>query len=105
MGTLLTPLGYAITLGTGSVQVLPVNPSRKAIIFFNASTNTVAVCPALTAGGQALVAVINGAGSITIVSQGLLTIPQQGWPDNVGIGAAFNAIASGASTPFSIWEF
>jgi hypothetical protein len=105
MTTLLTPFGYAPTISTTSVQVLPPNPSRKAVIFFNPSTTaTIAVCPSVTASGAALAAVINGAGSITIVAGGLLTLPQAGWPDSAGVGAAFNAIASGI-TPITVWEF
>lgn len=105
MTTQNVPLVYNLTLGVTSVQILPTNPSRKALLFFNPSSNTVSVCPALGINGQQVPAVVNGAGSITIFSGGLLSIPQGGWPENMGLGAAFNAIASGANTPFSIWEF
>lgn len=104
MTTLATPFGYALTLGTSSVQILPANPSRKGLMFFNPSANTVSICPALTPGGAQLAAVVNGAGSMTVFSGGLLVLPQPGWSD-IGLGAAFNAIASGAATPFTVWEF
>lgn len=105
MTTAATPFGYSLTVGTVSAQILPPNPSRKALLFFNGSNNTVSVCPALTPGGAALAAVVNGAGSISILSGGgFLMLPQPGWPD-IGLGSAFNAIASGANTPFTVWEF
>jgi hypothetical protein len=105
MTTQSTPFGYALTIGTASVQILPVNPSRKALMFFNPSNNTVSVCPALAPNGAALAAVVNGAGSISILSGGgFLMLPQPGWPD-LGMGSAFNAVASGAGTLFTVWEF
>ena len=105
MTTLITPFAYALTVGVASAQILPQNPSRKGLIFFNPSANTVAICPALTSAGAALAAVLNGAGSISILPSGMLPIPQPGWPENAGLGAAWNAVASGAGTPFSVWEF
>ena len=105
MTTLLTPFGYAPTISTTSVQVLPPNPSRKAVIFFNPSSNTIAVCPVLTASGAALPAAVNGPGSINIITGGLLILPQQGWPVETGVGAAFNAIASGPTSALTVWEF
>jgi hypothetical protein len=103
--TAATPYSYNLTIGTVSVQILPANPSRKALLLFNPSNNTVSVCPAFTPGGTALAAVVNGAGSISVLSGGgFLMLPQPGWPD-IGLGSAFNAIASGAGTPFTVWEF
>ena len=105
MTTATTPYTYALTVGVTSQQILPVNPSRKAVIFFNPSPNTVSVCPVTTAQGAAQAAVLNGAGSISILSGGgMLVLPQGGWPD-IGLGSAFNAIASGPNTPFTCWEF
>lgn len=105
MTTLQTPWAYNLTLGVTSTQILPANPSRKGLIFFNPSNNTVSICPALTNTGAALPAVISGAGCFSVLSGGgMLALPQPGWPD-IGLGAAFNAIASGASTPFTVWEF
>jgi hypothetical protein len=105
MTTLLTPFAYVLTVGTSSVQILPQNPSRKAVMFFNPSSNTIAVCPALTASGAALPAAVNGPGSINIITGGLLILPQQGWPVETGVGAAFNAIASGPVSALTVWEF
>jgi len=103
--TQLTPITYALTLGTTSVQILPSNPSRKALMFFNPTANIVAICPAVNSLGGPQVAIVNGAGSINITQLGLLIIPGPGWPDNVGLGTAFQAIASAPSTPFTVWEF
>jgi hypothetical protein len=105
MTTALSPLAYALTLGTSSVAIVPSNPSRKGIIFFNPSSNTVAVCPAFTASGQALPAVVNGAGSINLLPNATLMLPPAGNDKTAGVGAAWNAIASGAATPFTVWEF
>lgn len=104
MTTLVTPWAYNLTVGTASAQILPQNPSRKGLIFFNPSGNTVSICPATTNTGAALPAVVNGAGCLSILPAGLLALPQPGWPD-IGLGAAWNAIASGAGTPFTVWEF
>ena len=104
MTTAATPFGYALTVGTASAQILPQNPSRKGLIFFNPSANTVSICPAVTPGGAALAAIVNGAGSLSILPSGMLALPQPGWPD-IGLGSAWNGIASGAGTPFSVWEF
>jgi hypothetical protein len=105
MTTLLTPFGYALSIGTTSIGILPQNPSRKAVMFFNASANTIAICPTLTTSGAALPAAINGPGSINILNGGLLILPQQGWPVETGVGAAFNAIASGPTSALTVWEF
>lgn len=103
--TLLTPWGYAIMLGNTSAQILPSNPSRKGLIFSNPSNVNVAVCPALTSNNQPLAAVVSGAGSFTLFQGAILVLPQAGWPDNIGIGSAFNGIATAPNTPFTIWEF
>lgn len=102
--TILTPLAYALTVGTSSQQLVAANPGRKGLMIFNPSSNTVAVCPAVTTGGAALAAVVNGAGSINIVPGGLLTLPQPGMND-AAVPSAFNVIASGASTAVTVWEF
>jgi hypothetical protein len=106
MTTLLTPFCYQLTIGVTSAQILPVNPSRKGLIFFNPSNANVSVCPAFNSAGGAAAAALNGAGSISVLSGGgMLVLPQAGWPESVGIGSAFNAIAAGANTPFTCWEF
>jgi hypothetical protein len=104
--TLLTPFAYPITLGTVSALIVPQNPSRKALLFINPSaTASVSFCPALTASGVALAAVLNGAGSFTLFPGGMLPLPGDLKLDNLGLGAAWNAIASAPGTPFTVWEF
>jgi hypothetical protein len=64
------PYVYPVTLGTASTQVLPVNPSRKRVIFVNPNaTALIAVCPlGPTRNTNVIVtAVINGAGCRTIL--------------------------------------
>ena len=71
----LLPIGWGVTVGTTSGVVLPSNPSRTALVFVNASQGiAVAICPAIInigaggffSGAQAGIAVVNGAGSITM---------------------------------------
>jgi hypothetical protein len=100
----LLPYVYAITLGTSSVQILASNPTRKGVMFHNPGSNSVAVCPALNIASAAVPAVLNGAGSVTILPGGVLVVPQNTWIDAVAT-CAWNAIASGAGTPFTAWEF
>src|SRR3974377_1230548 len=105
MTTQLNPITYALTLSTSSVLVLPANPSRRALIFYNASNNLISVTPTISNTGNPVNAMIGGPGCIAVPSGGgSLILPQPGW-DSVGLGAAFNGIASAPNTPFAIWEF
>jgi hypothetical protein len=65
------PYVYGPTLGTASVQILPVNPLRKRLMFINPNaTASVAVCPVgptRVTGGAIVTAAINGAGCMTIL--------------------------------------
>jgi hypothetical protein len=102
--TLTLPLTYALTIGTSSTQVLPGNPARKGVVFFNPGPNSIAVCPSTNNTGATVPAVINGAGSITILPGGMLTVPPVPWIDGV-VTCAWNAIGGGAASPFTAWEF
>jgi flavoprotein len=106
------PYTYPQTLGTSSVQVLPVNPARKKVIFHNPNaTALIAVCPVgptrAVGGSTALItAAINGAGCITLlpydrveVSGSTASGPQQ------SMGSAWVGIASAASSAFTVLEF
>ena len=106
------PFTYPQTLGTSSVTVLPANPARKKVIFSNPNaTALVAVCPVgptrAVGGSTALiVAVINGAGCLTLlpyqtqeVSGSTASGPQQ------AMGSAWVGIASAASSAFTVFEF
>src|SRR5258707_3999937 len=68
---LLPPYTYPQTIGTSSVTVLPANNARKKLIFHNPNdTAKVAVCPvgpSRVSGGAIVVAIINGAGCITLL--------------------------------------
>ena len=105
MTTALLPICYQPSVGVTGAQIVPQNPSRKALLFFNPSANTVTIFPALNSSGQPPAVALNGAGGISVLSGGMLALPQGGWPDNIGLGSAWLAIASGASTPFTVWEF
>lgn len=98
------PFAYALTVGLTSVQVLPSNPTRRGVTFYNPGPNTVAVCPALNNSQQAQAAVVNGAGSISILPMNVLVMPPVAWPDAAAT-CAWNAIASGANSPFTAFEF
>jgi hypothetical protein len=106
------PFTYPQTIGTGSVTILPANPARKKLIFHNPNDSAkIAVCPVgptRAVGGSAslIVAVINGAGCLTLlpyqtqeVSGSTASGPQQ------AMGSAWVGIASAGSSAISILEF
>jgi flavoprotein len=75
------PYVYPVTLGTSSVQILPVNPARKRVIFVNPNaTALVAVCPSGPSRNTnvAVVAAINGAGCRTILPYDAFTVDGSG---------------------------
>jgi hypothetical protein len=102
--TALTPLTYALSIGTSSALIVPANPSRKGLMFFNPSANTVAICPAINSSGLAQAATLTGAGSINLLPNAMLVVPPPNIDTTAGLGAAWNAIASGPG-PFTVWEF
>jgi hypothetical protein len=106
------PYTYPQTIGTSSVTILSANPARKKLIFHNPNdTAKIAVCPigpTRAVGGSAalIVAVINGAGCVTIlpydrweVSGATASGPQQ------AMGSAWVGIASAGGSALSIFEF
>lgn len=106
------PYVYPLTIGTSSTTILPANQQRKKLIFHNPNdTAKIAVCPVgpnRTAGSAStnVVAVINGAGCITILPYDRVEIsgstasgPQQAMP------SAWVGIASAGSSAITIWEF
>lgn len=103
------PYVYPMTLGTSSVQVLPVNPARKRLLFFNPNdTAKVAVCPLGPTRNTSIivVAIINGAGCVTILPYSSFTVdgaaasgPQLSMP------SAWVGIASAGSSALTIYEF
>jgi hypothetical protein len=106
------PYTYPLTLGTSSVTVLPPDPARKKVVFHNPNdTAKIAVCPVgpnrTAFSSQALiVAVINGAGCVTILPYGQVEIsgstasgPQQ------QMGSAWVGIASAPGSAFTVYEW
>jgi flavoprotein len=104
------PHVYPVTLGTTSVQVLPINPARKRVIFVNPNaTALVAVCPvgpARVTGGVAVVAVINGAGCRTILPYDAFTVDGSGASGpQLYMPSAWVGIASAVSSSLTVLEF
>jgi hypothetical protein len=106
------PYTYPVTLGTTSVQVLPYDPQRKKVLFHNPNDQAkIAICPvgpnrAPNSSQSPIVAVINGAGCITLipyqtqeVSGGTPSGPQQSMP------SAWVGIASAPGSAFTAIEF
>jgi hypothetical protein len=106
------PFSYPQTIGTSSVAILAANPARKKLIFHNPNDSAkIAVCPIgpnrTAQSSQALiVAVINGAGCVTILPYGQLEIsgstasgPQQ------QMGSAWVGIASAPGSAFTVYEW
>jgi hypothetical protein len=104
------PYVFPITLSTSSVQILPVNPLRKRVIFTNQSgTALIAICPLGPARntGAIITAVVNGAGCVTLVSYGSFTLDNgegSGAPP-LSIPSAWVGIASAASSALTVYEF
>lgn len=103
-----TPIAYGTTVGTTSGPAFPGCATAGGAIFYNPSaTVVIAVCPAVVnsavlgvySGSTNGVAVINGAGSITIAPGDKLIV------DNLNVSAAFNAIASGPGGLLTVWVF
>jgi flavoprotein len=105
------PYVYPVTLGTSSVQILPVNPERKRLFFHNPNaTALVAVCPvgpARVTGGVAVVAAINGAGCRTILPLDAFTVDGSsgGSGPPLYMPSAWLGIASAASSGLTVLEF
>jgi hypothetical protein len=100
---------HPVTLGTSSIQVLPVNPARKRVIFVNPNaTALVAVCPAGPARNTnvAVVAAINGAGCRTILPYDAFTVDGSGASGpQLYMPSARVGIASTVSSSLTVLEF
>jgi hypothetical protein len=99
--TTVSPNAYAYTLGTTSISTIGSNQARVGLLFHNPNgTALVAVCPNMNAAtATALAAVVNGAGSYTILPYAELRI--------IGARAscAWNGIANATTSPLTVWEF
>lgn len=105
----LLPVGWGTTVNTVSGPVMPANPSRTGLIFVNATSPTgvaIAICPAAVNVGAfgvyiglaSGIAVINGAGSVTMQPGDKFII------DNLNCTCAWNGIAAGAGAVLTILE-
>ena len=89
------------------MQVLPADPIRRRIIFFNPSaTVTIAFCPSqVTREGATFPCAVNGAGSITLLPMASFVL-DGGTPAGppLAMGAAWFGVAT-ASAPATVLEF
>lgn len=99
------PFTYPVSVGTSSAQAIASNPARRRIEFYNSSdTAKIAVCPTISrTSTPTITCTVNGPGSITL-------LPYQSYRvDGVGqvpkVDSAWNAIASGAASPLTIFEW
>jgi flavoprotein len=103
------PYVYPVTLGTSSIQVLPVNPLRKRVIFVNPNaTALVAVCPSGPSRNTNVIvtAVINGAGCRTILPYDAFTVDGSGASGpQLYMPSAWVGIASAVSSSLTVLEF
>lgn len=105
------PYVYAPTLGTSSVQILGNNPARRRVMFINPNAAaSVAVCPVgptRVTGGVTVTAVINGAGCITLLPYGNMTIDGGGGGSGpqIFIPSAWVGVASAGGSALTVLEF
>jgi flavoprotein len=103
------PYVYPVTLGTTSVQVLPVNPARKRVIFVNPNaTALVAVCPSGPSRNTNVIvtAIINGAGCKTILPFDAFVVDGSGASGpQLYMPSAWVGIASTVSSSLTVLEF
>jgi hypothetical protein len=102
------PVAWGTPVGLVSGPVLPANPSRTALVFRNVSASvSIAIIPAVAniatvqgvyVGSAAGVAVINGAGSITMQPGDIFVL------DSLQTTTAWNGIASGSGANLTILE-
>ena len=106
--SLQPPFDYNPTLSTTPQQVLPIDPARRRIIFFNPSaTASIAFCPSqVTRAGVAFNCAVNGAGSITLLPLASFVLDggtPQGPP--LAMSAAWFGVANTTSAPATVYEF
>jgi hypothetical protein len=103
------PYVYGPTLGTASVQILPVNPLRKRLMFVNPNaTSKVAVCPLGPSRNNDVIvtAVINGAGCVTILPYSSFTVDgSTASGPTFYMPVAWVGIASAGASALTIYEF
>ena len=106
--SLQPPFDYPPTLTTTRTQVLPLDPARRRIIFFNPSSSaSIAFCPSgVTRAGVPFTCAVNGAGSITLLPLGSFILDggtPQGPP--LAMSAAWFGVSNAAGAPATVLEF
>ena len=105
--SLTPPFDYPTALTTTPVQVLPIDPLRRRIIFVNPSaTVSIAFCPSqVTRAGATFTCAVNGAGSITLLPYGSFVL-DGGTPQGPALqmGSAWFGVAT-ANAPSTVLEF
>jgi hypothetical protein len=106
--SLQPPWDYPPTLGPTPQQVLPIDPIRRRIIFFNPSaTATVAFCPSqVTRASVPFTCAVHGSGSITLAPLASFVLDggtPQGPP--LAMGAAWFGVSTAAGVPSTALEF
>ncbi len=104
--TLISPACWGTTVAVTAQPVLPANPTRAGLIFINAGTSPVAICPTFiyqsTTGTYttptAGVPAINGAGSVTMQPGDKFIF------DTVAATCAWNGIAQSTVGALTIFE-
>jgi len=105
--TALIPVGWGTTVGTTAQLVLPANPTRTGLIWFNPSAVSISIWPASTNIGVLGVfpgfsttntIAAGGAGSITIATNAYLII------DNMACSCAWNGIAAASGGSITVLE-
>lgn len=103
-----SPMGWGTTVGQTSGPVFPGVSSSAGVIFYNPSAGTtIAICPAqvnlgvlgVYPGFANGVAVINGAGSITLAPGDKFIL------DNLLCTTAWNGIAAGPNGALTVLTF
>jgi len=89
------PIVTAGSVGVASAQLLAANAARTAMILHNPSATATVSITTLTQGA----ATLNGAGTLTFGPLATILLT------DLRVTDGFNAIASGAASPFTIWEF
>jgi hypothetical protein len=101
-------------LSTTPTQILPANPLRRQLVFYNSSaTASVAVCPAVNRRDSTPVTcAVNGAGGITLLPYQMQTVVENsGVTAGIGRGipfglpSAWNGVASSGGSSLTVLEF
>jgi hypothetical protein len=104
----IAPWDYPPMLSTTPQQVLPLNPVRRRIIFFNPSaTALIAFCPSqVTREGATFACAVHGSGSIMLLPLASFVLDggtPQGPP--LSMGSAWFGVSTSDGVPSTVLEF